>query len=82
MIMVLVAILQNIMPDMENIERATSSKIVDLFVRFSAPKFLLDKENNHTVLELLLDGIDGMLQRPKGKLYFVPTSSGLPDALC
>lgn len=58
----LLAIISNIAPYTKNIQRATSSKLLDLYVQMSSPKFLLEKETNHHMLQLLLQAINGILE--------------------
>ncbi|QIX01502.1 hypothetical protein AMS68_007019 [Peltaster fructicola] len=58
----LLAVLSNIAPFVQGIERATSSKILDLFSTFAAPQFLLANESNHAMLEASLDIINTILE--------------------
>ncbi|KAK5276253.1 hypothetical protein LTR16_011516, partial [Cryomyces antarcticus] len=46
----LLAIINNIAPYIQNLERATSNKLLDLFKSLSSPRFLLANETNHTLL--------------------------------
>ncbi|RMY61613.1 hypothetical protein D0863_11219 [Hortaea werneckii] len=58
----LLAIIGNVAPYCKNLQRATSSKLLDLFVQMSSPKFLLEKETNHTMLQLLLQAMNAILE--------------------
>jgi hypothetical protein len=58
----LLAILNNIAPYLENIARATSSKIVQLFASMSSPGFLLANETNHELLQSLLEAINAIIE--------------------
>lgn len=58
----LLAIVNNVAPYVQDLQRASSSKILDLFVQFSSPKFLLDKENNHNTLISLLRAMNTILE--------------------
>ncbi|TKA38272.1 hypothetical protein B0A54_09212 [Friedmanniomyces endolithicus] len=42
--------------------RATSSKLMDLFISMSSPSFLLEKEPNHQLLMQLLQAMDAILE--------------------
>lgn len=57
----LLAIISNIAPEVQNLQRATSSKLLDVFSRFSTPAFLLANESNHTLLFPVLDAINAIL---------------------
>jgi len=58
----LLAIINNIAPYVQDLQRASSSKILDLFVQVSSPKFLLEKEYNHNTLISLLRAINAILE--------------------
>ncbi|KAF2769164.1 hypothetical protein EJ03DRAFT_327609 [Teratosphaeria nubilosa] len=58
----LLAIINNIAPYMQNLQRATSSKLIDLFAQLSSPKFLLDKDGNHVLLASLLQAFNAIIQ--------------------
>jgi len=58
----LLAIISNIAPELQNLQRATSSKLLDIFTRFSTPAFLLANETNHTLLFPVLDAINAILE--------------------
>lgn len=56
------AIINNIAAYVRDLQRATSSKLLDLFASLSAPAFLLEKESNHHLLEQLLQAINTVLE--------------------
>ncbi|KAI9712385.1 MAG: hypothetical protein M1820_001598 [Bogoriella megaspora] len=58
----LLAVLNNIAPYLENIGRATSSKLINLFSYMSSPSFLLANESNHTLLHSLLESINAIIE--------------------
>ncbi|KAK5120846.1 hypothetical protein LTR85_005913 [Meristemomyces frigidus] len=58
----LLAIVNNIAPYVRDLQRATSSKLLDLFAQISSPKFLLEKESNHHMLQLLLQAMNAILE--------------------
>jgi hypothetical protein len=58
----LLAIINNIAPHLENIARATSSKIMQLFANMSSPAFLLANETNHDLLCALLEAVNAIIE--------------------
>ncbi len=58
----LLAIVHNIAPNVRDLQRATSSKLLDLFISMSSPSFLLEKEPNHQLLMQLLQAMDAILE--------------------
>ncbi|KAF2826878.1 hypothetical protein CC86DRAFT_393991 [Ophiobolus disseminans] len=58
----LLAILNNIAAYVRNLGRATSSKLLQLFASMSSPSFLLANENNHTLLQSLLEVLNAMVE--------------------
>ncbi|KAK0356729.1 hypothetical protein LTS02_002788 [Friedmanniomyces endolithicus] len=58
----LLAIVNNIAPNVRDLQRATSSKLLDLFISMSSPSFLLEKEPNHQLLMQLLQAMDAILE--------------------
>lgn len=58
----MLVIISNISPELQNLQRATSSKLLDIFGRFSTPAFLLANETNHTLLLPVLDAINAILE--------------------
>lgn len=58
----LLAIVNNIAPYVRDLQRATSSKLLDLFAQISSPRFLLEKESNHHMLQLLLQAMNAILE--------------------
>lgn len=53
----LLAIVNNIAPYLQELQRATCTKLIDLFVSFSSPVFLLANDSNHTLLLSLLEAM-------------------------
>jgi hypothetical protein len=58
----LLAILNNIAAYVQNVGRATSSKLLQLFASMSSPSFLFANENNHTLLRSLLEVLNAMIE--------------------
>lgn len=58
----LLAILNNIAAYVQNLGRATSSKLLQLFASMSSPSFLFANENNHTLLQSLLEVLNAMVE--------------------
>ncbi|KAJ4373688.1 hypothetical protein N0V86_007831 [Didymella sp. IMI 355093] len=58
----LLAILNNIAAHVQNLGRAPSSKLLQLFASMSSPSFLLANDNNHTLLHSLLEAINAMVE--------------------
>lgn len=58
----LLAILNNIAAYVQNLGRAPSSKLLQLFASMSSPSFLLANDNNHTLLHSLLEAINAMAE--------------------
>lgn len=58
----LLAILNNIAAHVQNLGRATSSKLLQLFASMSSPSFLLANENNHTLLQSLLEVLNAIVE--------------------
>ncbi|KAF2125454.1 hypothetical protein P153DRAFT_370117 [Dothidotthia symphoricarpi CBS 119687] len=58
----LLAILNNIAAYVQNLGRASSSKLLQLFASMSSPSFLLANENNHTLLQSLLEALNAMVE--------------------
>ncbi|TKA83595.1 hypothetical protein B0A55_00401 [Friedmanniomyces simplex] len=58
----LLAIVNNIAPNVRDLQRASSSKLLDLFISMSSPTFLLEKEPNHQLLMQLLQAMDAILE--------------------
>jgi len=46
----------------QNIGRATSSKLLQLFASMSSPSFLFANENNHTLLQSLLEVLNAIIE--------------------
>ena len=57
----LLAIVNNIAPYVQDLQRATCTKLLDLFISFSSPAFLLANESNHTLLFSLLEAMCAVL---------------------
>ncbi|KAH5474910.1 hypothetical protein HBI22_004830 [Parastagonospora nodorum] len=58
----LLAILNNIAAYVQNLGRSTSSKLLQLFASMSSPSFLFANENNHTLLQSLLEVLNAMIE--------------------
>ncbi|KAK3707770.1 hypothetical protein LTR37_011947 [Vermiconidia calcicola] len=58
----LLAIVNNIGPYAQDLQRATSSMLLNVFVSMSQPSFLLANESNHLLLVSLLDAINAILE--------------------
>lgn len=58
----LLAVVNNIAPYPEDISRATSSKLINLFSYMSSPSFLLANETNHTLLHSLLETMNAIIE--------------------
>ncbi|KAK5162947.1 hypothetical protein LTR04_002874 [Oleoguttula sp. CCFEE 6159] len=63
----LLAIINNIAPYIQNLERATSNKLLDLFKSLSSPRFLLANETNHTLLLSLLEAMNAIIEHQYNK---------------
>jgi len=75
----LLAIVNNIAPNVRDLQRATSSKLMDLFISMSSPSFLLEKEPNHQLLMQLLQAMDAILEyqaagRFSSRFFVLPPS--------
>ena len=57
----LLAIVNNIAPYVQDLQRATCTKLLDLFISFSSPVFLLANDSNHTLLLSLLEAMCAIL---------------------
>lgn len=66
----LLAIINNIAPSVQNLQRATSSQLIDLFTSMSSPKFLLEKEGNHAMLLSLLQAMNALLEHQYEGVFF------------
>ena len=58
----LLAIINNIAPYVQDLQRATSSKLLNAFATMSQPSFLLANETNHVLLFSLLDAVNAILE--------------------
>ncbi|CAO2647275.1 Nn.00g081970.m01.CDS01 [Neocucurbitaria sp. VM-36] len=58
----LLAILNNIAAYVQNLGRAPSSKLLQLFASMSSPSFLFANESNHTLLHSLLEVLNAMVE--------------------
>jgi hypothetical protein len=63
----LLAILNNIAPYMENLARATSSKLLQLVTSMSTPTFLLANDTNHTLLTSILEVLNALVEHQYSK---------------
>ncbi|KAF2113853.1 high-temperature-induced dauer-formation protein-domain-containing protein [Lophiotrema nucula] len=58
----LLAIINNIAAYIQNLGRAPSSKLLQLFASMSSPSFLFANESNHTLLQSLLEALNAMIE--------------------
>ncbi|KAL1593827.1 hypothetical protein SLS60_010560 [Paraconiothyrium brasiliense] len=58
----LLAIIQNIAPHVQNLGRAPSSKLLQLFASMSSPSFLFANDANHTLLQSLLEALNAIIE--------------------
>nr|OQO23447.1 hypothetical protein B0A51_07752 [Rachicladosporium sp. CCFEE 5018] len=58
----LLAIIGNIAPYIRDLQRATSSKLLDLFISLASPTFLLSGGDNHLMLSSLLESLNAILE--------------------
>ncbi|KAK7189781.1 high-temperature-induced dauer-formation protein [Paraphaeosphaeria sporulosa] len=58
----LLAVIQNIAPHVQNLGRAPSSKLLQLFASMSSPSFLFANETNHTLLQSLLEALNAIVE--------------------
>ncbi|KAF2685360.1 hypothetical protein K458DRAFT_417422 [Lentithecium fluviatile CBS 122367] len=58
----LLAIINNIAAYVQNLGRAPSSKLLQLFASMSSPSFLFANESNHTLLQSLLEALNAIVE--------------------
>ncbi|ORX93518.1 high-temperature-induced dauer-formation protein-domain-containing protein [Clohesyomyces aquaticus] len=58
----LLAIINNVAAYVQNLGRAPSSKLLQLCASMSSPSFLFANENNHTLLQSLLEALNAMVE--------------------
>jgi len=58
----LLGVINNIAPYVQDLQRATSSMLLNAFVSMSQPSFLLANESNYTQLSSLLDAMNALLE--------------------
>jgi len=63
----LLAIINNITPYLENLGRATSSKLLSLFASMSSPSFLFANETNYSLLISLLEALNAIIEHQFSK---------------
>ena len=63
----LLAIINNITPYLENLGRATSSKLLGLFASMSSPSFLFANETNYSLLISLLEALNAIIEHQFSK---------------
>ncbi|KAF2663629.1 hypothetical protein BT63DRAFT_108320 [Microthyrium microscopicum] len=63
----LLAILNNVAPYLENLARATSSKLLQLLASMSSPSFLFANETNHSLLQSLLEVLNAIVEHQYSK---------------
>lgn len=61
----------NVAPHIKHISPAACSKVIQLVTSMSAPSFLLANETNHTLLALVLDFINAILEHNFTGMYNV-----------
>ena len=67
----LLMILNNVAPYVQHLSPGACSRVIQLFSSMSAPSFLLANETNHTLLALLLDFINTILEHNFTGMYHV-----------
>ncbi|KAF2497069.1 hypothetical protein BU16DRAFT_538188 [Lophium mytilinum] len=63
----LLAIINNIAAYIEDMGRATSSKLLQLFASMSSPSFLFANEGNHLLLQSLLEALNAIVEHQYAK---------------
>jgi len=63
----LLAVLKNIAAYLENLGRAPSSKLLQLFATMSSPSFLLANETNHDLLQAVLEAFNAIIEHQYAK---------------
>lgn len=63
----LLAIINNIAPYLENLGRATTSKLLNLFASMSSPSFLFANETNFSLLISLLEALNAIIEHQFSK---------------
>ncbi|KAK8164677.1 high-temperature-induced dauer-formation protein-domain-containing protein [Phyllosticta citrichinensis] len=58
----LLAIINNVAAYVENLGRAPSSKLLQLYASMSSPSFLLANETNHNLLQSLLEALNSIIE--------------------
>ncbi|KAF2455455.1 high-temperature-induced dauer-formation protein-domain-containing protein [Lineolata rhizophorae] len=58
----LLAIINNVAAHVQNLNRTSSSKLIQLFASMSSPSFLLANETNHSLLQSLLEAINAIIE--------------------
>ena len=72
-------IIKNVTPYAKNLQRATSSKVMNLFEIVSAPSFCLKNDSNHLILKSLLEGCNALLENHlRGKFRSSISCPSLP----
>ncbi|KAK5941033.1 hypothetical protein PMZ80_006310 [Knufia obscura] len=81
----LLAIISNMAAYAQNLSMTTSTKLLQLFATMSSPSFLLANENNHALLQSLLEAINTMTEHQYGSnpnlIYVVLRSRKRIEAL-
>jgi hypothetical protein len=67
----LLAIINNVAPYLENLGRATSSKLLNLYASMSSPSFLFANETNFSLLISLLEALNAMIEHQFNSEYCV-----------
>jgi hypothetical protein len=58
----LLAIINNVAAYIENLGRASSTKLLQLYASMSSPSFLLANETNHSLLQSLLEALSAIIE--------------------
>jgi hypothetical protein len=65
----LLAIINNIAAYVQNLGRAPSSKLLQLFSSMSNPSFLFANEKNYTLLHSLLEALNAMIEHQYRSMF-------------
>ncbi|KAL8831461.1 MAG: hypothetical protein Q9170_005276 [Blastenia crenularia] len=58
----LLATINNVAPYLQQLDRLSSTKLIQLFISMSAPSFLLGNQTNHALLQSLLEAINAIIE--------------------
>ncbi|PBP27539.1 hypothetical protein BUE80_DR001399 [Diplocarpon rosae] len=68
----LLAVINNIAAYLENLSASASSKLLQLYSSMSSPSFLLANENNHNLLQSLLESMNAIIEHQFIKINMTP----------